>query len=78
MARRSKPGRLTGDSTMIGRSLTRRLEDLETQLLPAVGQRRIFIIDFVDSGGKVVNSREITFAAPPPNEPSQRARPWRR
>jgi hypothetical protein len=63
---------------MISRALARRLEDLETRLLPVVGEPTVISVDFVDAKGTVVDHRDFTVAAPPPNEPSPRARPgWR-
>jgi hypothetical protein len=53
------------------------LEDLETRLLPVVGESKILTIDFVDSSGKVVNSREIKLPAQPPTRPGPLARPRR-
>jgi hypothetical protein len=58
---------------MISRSLARRLEDLETRMLPVVGEPKIITIEFVDSERNVVDRKEITVTAPPPNETSPRA-----
>ena len=60
---------------MMSRTLARRLEDLEEQSRPIVGEARILTIDFVDRGGKVVDSREFKLPAPPP---VLRGRPRRR
>jgi hypothetical protein len=53
---------------MIGRSLTRRLEHLETHLLPAAGKRTVITVDYVDANGTVVDHKDFTVKAPPPNE----------
>ena len=36
---------------MIGRSLSRRLEHLETRLLPVAGEPTVITLDFVDTNG---------------------------
>jgi len=56
--------------------LTRRLEHLETRLLPVAGEPTVIALDFVDTNGTVVDHKEFTVAAPPPNEHGPRARPW--
>jgi hypothetical protein len=63
---------------MIGRTLTRRLEHLETRLLPIAGEPTVITVDFVDVNGNVVDHKDFTVAVPPPNEPSPWMRPWRR
>ena len=79
MARRSKFRQLDEiGPTMIGRSLTRRLEHLETRLLLVAGEPMVITVDFVDVNGTVVDHKEFVVAAPPPNEPSPWTRPWRR
>jgi len=60
---------------MIGRSLTRRLEHLETHLLPVADKPTVISLDFVDANGTVVDHKDFTVAALPPNEPGPRARP---
>lgn len=47
---------------MISRNLARRLENLESGFVPA-GEAQVFTIDFVDSDGKVVDRKEITWGA---------------
>ncbi len=58
-------------------SLTRRLEYLETRLLPDAGEPTVITLDFVDAKGTVVDHKDFMVAAPPPNEPGPRARSWR-
>jgi len=48
---------------MIGRNLNRRLEHLETHLLPAAGEPMVITMDFVDTNGTVVNRNDFTVAA---------------
>jgi hypothetical protein len=63
---------------MIGRSLARRLEHLETEFLPIAGETKIIRVDFVERDGTVSDHKDFTVPAPPPKEPSPRVRPWRR
>ena len=60
---------------MTNRTLARRLEDLEDQFRPIVGEAKTFIIEFVDSGRKVVRSMEVKLPARPS---IPRGRRWRR
>jgi hypothetical protein len=52
---------------MIGRSLTRRLEHLETHLVPVVGEPTVITVEFVDAKGAVVDHKDFTVAALPPS-----------
>jgi hypothetical protein len=61
---------------MIGRGMARRLEDLEAELLPAVGEPTILRVDFVERDGTVVDHKEFTVNAPAPKPLG--SRPWRR
>jgi hypothetical protein len=61
---------------VISRTLTRRLEHLETRLLPVAGEPAVITVDFVDANGIVVDHKDFVVAAPPSNEPSPRGRPW--
>ena len=45
---------------MIGRSLTRRLEHLETEFLPVAGETKIIRVDFVERDGKVSDHKDFT------------------
>jgi hypothetical protein len=68
------------ETTKMIRSLTRRLENLESRFEPAgepVGEPTIINLNFVDKDLKVVNQMQMTVAAPP-NDPGWRARAWRR
>jgi hypothetical protein len=56
---------------MIGRSLTRRLEHLETRLLLVAGEPMVITVDFVDANGTVVGSKDFTVKSPP-SERTQR------
>jgi hypothetical protein len=64
-------------SKMIGRSLTRRLEELESRIQPVVGEPMVIAVDFVAADGTVVDHKDITVHAPAPKRPGQRLRPWR-
>ena len=46
--------------TMIGRNLSRRLERLETRLMPAKEEPIIFVIHTVDGNGRVVGRFRLT------------------
>jgi hypothetical protein len=61
---------------MISKRLTRRVEDLESLLLTAVGEPLVVRLNFVDRDGTVVDRRDFTVNAPAPRDPQ--ARPWRR
>ena len=64
---------------MINKSLTRRLEHLESRFEPAgepVGEPLIINMSFVDKDGRVVSQMQMT-VPPCPNQPFRRARPWR-
>lgn len=45
---------------MINRTLARRVEDLEAELLPVVGQTTIIRVDFVERDGTVVGHKDFT------------------
>jgi hypothetical protein len=45
-------------------------------LLPVASEPAVITLDFVDANGTVVDHKDFTVAAPPPNEHSPRARPW--
>jgi hypothetical protein len=65
---------------MISKSLTRRLEHLESRFEPVgepVGEPTTIDLQFVDKDLKVVNQMLLTIA-PPPNDAGWRARSWRR
>ena len=65
---------------MISRSLTRRLEHLESRFEPVgepAGEPTIINVNFVDKDLKVVDQMQMTVAAPP-NDDGWRARAWRR
>lgn len=62
---------------MIGRSLTRRLQSLESRFGPA-GERQVITIEFVDKDRKAVERLDMTLASPAPNGPGQRTRRWQR
>src|SRR5580658_9464814 len=59
-------------SKMIGRSLTRRLEELESRIRPVVGEPMVMAVDFVDADGTVVDHKDFTVHAPAPKRPGQR------
>ena len=61
---------------MISKRLTRRVEDLESDLLAAVGEPLVVRLNFVDRDGTVVDHRDFTVNAPAPRDPH--GRPWRR
>jgi hypothetical protein len=44
---------------MIGRSLTRRLEHLETEFLPVAGETKIIRVDFCRAGRKGFRSQRL-------------------
>jgi hypothetical protein len=62
---------------MIGRSLTRRLEELESRIQPVGGEPMVIAVDFVDADGTVVDHKDFTVHAPAPKVPGQRKQPWR-
>ena len=61
---------------MICRSLTRRLEHLETEFLPVAGETKIIRVDFVERDGTGSDHKDFTINLSAPNP--QRTRPWRR
>jgi hypothetical protein len=61
---------------MINRTLARRLEDLEADFLPVLGEPTILRVDFVERDGTVTN--HIDFTINPPAPQPRRTRPWRR
>jgi hypothetical protein len=63
---------------MINRTLARRLEDLEAELLPVAGETITIRIDFVEPDGTVVSHRDFTVNAPAPTGHGPRARRRRR
>jgi hypothetical protein len=65
---------------MISRSLTRRLEHLESRFEPVgepAGEPTIINVNFVDKDLNVVDQMQMTIAAPA-NDAGWRARAWRR
>lgn len=50
---------LEGTADMINRTLARRLEDLEAELLPVAGET-FTIVDFVERDGTVTNHMDFT------------------
>jgi hypothetical protein len=63
---------------MVNRTLARRLEDLEAELLPDAGETTILRIDFVERDGTVVDHKDFTVNAPAPTSNGPRARRRRR
>jgi hypothetical protein len=63
---------------MINRTLARRLEDLEAEFGPVAGETKIIRVNFVERDGTVVDHMEFTVTGTAPNNPSRRARRWRR
>jgi hypothetical protein len=61
---------------MISKRLTRRVEDLESHLLTAVGEPLVVRLNFVVRAGTVVDHRDFTVNAAGTRDPQ--ARPWRR
>ena len=61
---------------MIGRTLTRRLEDLEAELLPVPGETKTIRVNFVERDGTVTDHMDFTVSAPAPQP--RRTRSWRR
>lgn len=61
---------------MITRTLARRLEDLEAELLPVAGEAKIIRVNFVERDGTVVEHRDFTVNGTAPKP--LRTRPWRR
>jgi hypothetical protein len=64
------------EKKMISKSLTRRVEHLESRFEPVgepVGEPTILTVNFVDKDSKVVNQMQMTIA-PPPNDAGWRAR----
>jgi hypothetical protein len=61
---------------MIGRTLARRLEDLEAELLPVVGETKTIRVDFVEPDGTITIHMDFTINLPAPQP--QRTRSWRR
>jgi hypothetical protein len=67
-----------GSTKMISRNLIRRLEDLETQLRPAVGETKTLTIRFVNPDGTVMDDMDIPVTCPAPTSHGPRARRWQR
>jgi hypothetical protein len=65
-----------GATKMIGKRLTRRVEDLESHLLTVVGEPLVVRLNFVDTDETIADHRDFTLNAPAPRDPT--ARPWRR
>jgi hypothetical protein len=63
---------------MINRTLARRLEDLEAELLPVSGETKILRLNFVERDGTVTDHMDFMVNGTAPNNPSRRARPPRR
>ena len=60
----------------MNRTLARRLEDLEAELLPVVGETKTIRVDFVETDGTVTSHMDFTINLPGPQP--LRPRPWRR
>ena len=60
----------------MNRTLARRLEDLEAELLPVVGETKTIRVDFVEPDGMVTSHMDFTVSLPAPQP--LRPRPWRR
>ena len=64
---------------MIGRTLARRLEDLEAEFLPVAGETTIIRVDFVERDGTVVDHMDFTVSGTAPTRQKRpRARRGRR
>lgn len=63
---------------MANRTLTRRLEDLEAELLPVAGETITIRIDFVERDGTVVDHMDFTMNRTAPTSRGPRARRGRR
>jgi hypothetical protein len=58
---------------MISRNLTRRLEGLESRIVPLDKPQRILTLEFVEPGGRVVETKEIILGGSTNRDGS----PWR-
>jgi hypothetical protein len=58
------------------RTLARRLEDLEAELLPVAGETITIGVDFVERDGTVTDHMDFTINTPA--QQPRRIRPWRR
>ena len=63
---------------IMNRTLARRLEDLEAELLPVAGETKILRVNFVERDGTVVDHMDFTVNAPAPASHGPRARRYRR
>jgi hypothetical protein len=63
---------------MISRSLARRLEDLESRVVPVDEPQQVLTLEFVKPDGRIVETREIILGGSANNGSPWRARPWAR
>jgi hypothetical protein len=70
---------LTDKSTMISRNLARRLENLESRVVPVDEPQPVVTLNYVDPDGQVVETREMILGgAANRNGSAWRARQWAR
>jgi hypothetical protein len=63
---------------MSSRNLARRLENLESRVVPVDEPQRVITIAYVDTEGRVVETTDVKLGGPTKNGSAWRAQPWAR